>query len=461
MGLFDNSIDVFGHISYMRRIKIITTLFYRNLSRLLYGRVILILTLLICIGFGTALFGTRILFSNLIDAQAIHYASVSVKIINQARVMYSRNVVNKVKSIEQVKIIPDYHDLKGSIPNPATYTIELGEQLTKGTEGMLFRLYSDYPFPNRHKTGGVKDEFEADALSYLKRYPQKSFYDKEIIQGRLTFRYTEAILMEPSCVNCHNKLPNSPKKNWQVGDVRGVIEINQPLDEIMLTANNGFKIIYTVLAIILTLAITGLVLVVARFRLINQELENKVAKRTQALNLLAITDELTQLGNRRQFETIFQEEWRRAWRLKNYISIILCDIDYFKKYNDTYGHPAGDICLRSVADMLQSNIKRAGELVARYGGEEFIIVLPNVDSTQASLIANRILHQINQMAIPHQSSPLQDHITLSMGIATMIPRENIAREQLIKIADQNLYQAKREGRNRCSVNIVEDFIEEN
>lgn len=420
----------------------------KRLYQLLYMRVVIILVTLLCLGFSIALVGTYYLSINLVDSQAIHYAKVAVKTLNEARILYSKNVVDRIKSMDGIMAIAEYHTVKGGIPNPATYTIELGERLSDESEGMLFRLYSEHPFPNRQLTGGPLDKFEWDALTYLKEHPQASFYRKEQFGDRLSFRYTEAVLMEPSCVACHNTLRISPRKDWKVGQVRGVVEITQPVDNVILIAEDGLKVIYTVLITIIGLAISGLIVVIGRFRTINQELEQKVLERTAALNHLAAIDGLTQLINRRQFNILLQQEWRRMQQQQRPLSLILCDVDYFKKYNDTYGHVAGDNCLRAVAQVLDSSVKRCGEFAARYGGEEFAIVLPGVNSFEATKVATIIMDGIHSLKIPHKTSLNNSYVTLSMGIASTIPQNQSYPEQLIKCADRGLYQAKEEGRNR-------------
>ena len=351
-----------------------------RLYQLVYERVVIILIVLLCLSLGIAFFGSYYLSINLVESQAMQYAMVSVKTLNEARRLYSQNVIRRLEEIDDVTVSPEYHSISGGIPNPATYTIELGDSLSDKSAGMLFRLYSEYPFPNRKKTGGPQDRFEREALNYLKQYPQKSFYRKEYIGDRLVFRYTEGVLMEASCVACHNALPNSPKKNWKLGELRGIVQITQPLDNILLIAQDGLKTIYIALTIIFSIAISGLVLVLGRFRETNRRLEEKVIKRTIALHRLATTDALTKLANRRQFDKILEREWQRSSLTKQSLSLILCDVDYFKKYNDTYGHQAGDNCLRAVAQVLQKNIEYPGAVAARYGGEEFAIILPNLDT---------------------------------------------------------------------------------
>lgn len=161
----------------------------------------------------------------------------------------------------------------------------------------------------------------------------------------------------------------------------------------------------------------------------------------------ATTDPLTQLANRRALEGHLQQEWQRMVRQQQPLAVVLADIDCFKQYNDTYGHPAGDRCLRAVADILGQAVQRAGDLAGRYGGEEFVLVLPNTDETGATRIVETIQTALAQRAIPHQASPHRQQLTLSFGIAWAIPHPQATPQTLVDMADQALYEAKLGGRN--------------
>ena len=167
----------------------------------------------------------------------------------------------------------------------------------------------------------------------------------------------------------------------------------------------------------------------------------------QQLTDLANVDELTGLGNRRLVNKVLQEEINRARRSGAQLSVILLDVDYFKFYNDTYGHPAGDIVLQQLADLMQRATTRAGEVVARYGGEEFILVLPGAAPTVALRTAQRLKALVLSEAIPHKTSQVEDIITVSQGLATVTPDADLTPENLVKMADEALYQAKDSGRN--------------
>lgn len=166
---------------------------------------------------------------------------------------------------------------------------------------------------------------------------------------------------------------------------------------------------------------------------------------------LANIDELTGLGNRRLINRVLREEVNRARRSGSPISLILLDVDYFKKYNDTYGHPAGDEVLRRLGDLMQRATTRAGEVVARYGGEEFIAVLPNTQLAEALRTAERLKRLVNDENIPHSESEVSDRVTISQGVLSLTPTEDVDPGTLVDRADAALYRAKREGRNTITV----------
>jgi diguanylate cyclase (GGDEF)-like protein/PAS domain S-box-containing protein len=163
---------------------------------------------------------------------------------------------------------------------------------------------------------------------------------------------------------------------------------------------------------------------------------------------LSTTDGLTELANRRRFDEFLDREWRRSMRDQTPLSLILMDIDFFKEYNDYYGHLAGDDCLRRFAGVLRSLVRRPGDLVARYGGEEFACILPDADERGASALAEKIMRSINRLNIPHAASKAASRVTLSFGAATMVPKKGQSAEELVRLADYLLYSAKSGGRNR-------------
>jgi len=185
----------------------------------------------------------------------------------------------------------------------------------------------------------------------------------------------------------------------------------------------------------------------------NEQLAESVAQRTEELEaanielqIMAMMDGLTGIANRRYFDDYYERSWRTAIRMGKPISIIMADIDWFKKYNDEYGHQTGDDCLRQVANTVRNQTKRAADFVARYGGEEFIVVLPDADGDGAAKFAERVRQQVEALAIEHSQSPF-GRVTISLGVASAAPRLDDDSLLLIEAADKALYTAKNAGKN--------------
>ena len=174
----------------------------------------------------------------------------------------------------------------------------------------------------------------------------------------------------------------------------------------------------------------------------------------QRLAQLSATDGLTGIGNRRHFDAVLATEWLRGARQQEPLSLLIIDIDHFKLYNDHYGHLAGDACLRRIAQLLATCVRRAGELVARYGGEEFVLLLPGTDQNHARMVAQHCMDALAQARIPHASSPTADHVTLSIGIAHTVPDADRQPESLVDAADTALYRAKNAGRQQFEVSRI-------
>jgi diguanylate cyclase (GGDEF)-like protein/PAS domain S-box-containing protein len=191
-------------------------------------------------------------------------------------------------------------------------------------------------------------------------------------------------------------------------------------------------------------------------------LEEQVQERTlalqqanQELERLATLDGLTHIANRRRFDLYLEQEWQRSARDQQPLSIILCDVDYFKRYNDCYGHQAGDYCLQLVAKGMSNTIKRPADLLARYGGEEFVVLLPNTNQLGAMQVAEDLRLGVERLKLGHEESAISDYVSISVGVATIFPIAENSPNRLIELADRALYQAKQQGRNRvCSADMI-------
>ncbi len=173
------------------------------------------------------------------------------------------------------------------------------------------------------------------------------------------------------------------------------------------------------------------------------------------LEQLVHLDGLTEIPNRRRFEEVFKKEISRACRNNTPFSVAMVDVDYFKQYNDNYGHGMGDSALQAVANALRNSMKRPGDLAARYGGEEFVLVLPETDDAAAQEVGERTRKAVANLNIPHLHSRAAEHLSVSIVIATILSGHELNHEDVLKQADENLYKAKQEGRNRIVCSLYE------
>lgn len=187
--------------------------------------------------------------------------------------------------------------------------------------------------------------------------------------------------------------------------------------------------------------------------ILQARLRNHLAqkRKTDLLTALARLDGLTNIPNRRLFDSQLKQEWSRAARHARPLSLMMIDVDYFKQFNDLYGHVAGDDCLRVIAGVISQCLKRSSDIVARYGGEEFVVLLAESEEAEALVVAEKIRKEVLALKIPHAGSAVSEFLTASIGCCTMIPGPDQAPQTLIVAADQNLYQAKASGRNQVVI----------
>ena len=177
----------------------------------------------------------------------------------------------------------------------------------------------------------------------------------------------------------------------------------------------------------------------------------KLRQSENRLRQFSYIDGLTGIANYRYFQENFDREWKHGIRIAEQISLIMCDIDFFKAYNDAYGHQKGDKCLQLIAGSLSETLKRPRDIIARYGGEEFIVILPDTNLNGASSVAEAMRVKVESLKIAHHKSKVSEFVTISLGVATIIPSKDSQDSELISAADKALYQAKEEGRNRVKL----------
>lgn len=244
-----------------------------------------------------------------------------------------------------------------------------------------------------------------------------------------------------------------PNRNWRaIGGFVGLtlacmvgaqafLAAHAPLSPLPPAVANWFYLASAVGGLATTFAF------VLYFYVESTRLEQSLISVNQQLQLLADTDALTGIANRRKIELTLQKECGRAARGKSVLSLVMLDVDHFKAYNDGYGHQAGDLALQKLAEVLSAVARRPSDLAGRYGGEEFVLLLPNTDLAGACLVAERIRDRVEQLRIPHCGGMASPWLTCSLGVAAVFPKDSSAGAELHKLADAALYRAKHAGRN--------------
>jgi diguanylate cyclase (GGDEF)-like protein len=415
-----------------------------------------VLLIIFTLGLTTTIVHLNNLAQQQVKETAIQTASTFTNVLSKFRSLYTSEVVITAEN-NGLLISHDYKEKLNAIPLPATLTILLGDRLHFQNSGINTKLYSPFPFPWRLVNGGLRDKFSQDAWLALQNNVNQPYFKVETIGTSKLLRFATADLMKQDCINCHNSHPSSPKNDWQVGDLRGILEVSLPIDSASILTDK--MVAKTAYLLISTLFITLFCIsfVLHRLRIshnqsekLNEVLRLEVSQRKKVqerLLTLASIDPLTGIANRRQFGQIYDTQWLSAVRNQKYIAIIMIDIDFYKSYNDNYGHQLGDETLQVIATEISDHLSRPNDLVARYGGEEFIVLLPETDMQGALHIGEELLAQIKALRIPHVFSSVSDIITVSAGVACVKPDQKLDSASLIKRADDALYLAKDSGRD--------------
>ena len=326
---------------------------------------------------------------------------------------------------------PDIRTVDGKVytkKNPALMTRELSERMQQ-SEGYSFHITSLNPI----NPGNKADPEEAASLRSFEQGTRERTWT-ETIRGRAFTRYMAPLLVEQSCLECH------ARQDYKVGDVRGGISFSYDIEDIQTKLRTNFYIV-AFLALLTAALLIGLV------ALFFSQLVRKLEEARRQLETLATTDALTGLYNRRHIMDRFEEECGRAQRGEG-LSCIMLDADHFKRVNDLYGHQQGDEVLRMIARQIRASL-RAYDIVGRYGGEEFIALLPGTDLATARTVAERLRKTIQESAVLRTPAGEPDPTTVSLGLTQWRAGDTV--DALIHRADQALYRAKAEGRNRVEV----------
>lgn len=306
--------------------------------------------------------------------------------------------------------------------NPAYMSRQLSE-IALDQKGVQFHITSLRPIRPANKATERETVF---LKAFEKGAKEKGMLIKE--GGQSAFFYMAPLITEKSCLQCH------ANQGYKEGDIRGGISVTLPF----VMKIPFFSLLAGHLAIGL-LGLLGIVMTAVRLK-----------KMYEIINKQAVLDALTGVPNRRSFTASLLTEYKRSQREHLPLSIIMCDVDKFKEYNDTYGHINGDKCLIKVAQSVQDSLHRPSDFVARYGGEEFVVLLPTTSLEGAMHIAETIRSNIVKMALPHKNSSPLPVVTVSLGVATSEGTSEMTYEELIKCADMALYKAKELGRNRVT-----------
>lgn len=343
----------------------------------LYKHTILVLSTIFVGGALLAFWYLSHATTTLVQSAALQGITMYSESLTELRNYYTSEVVDRLRS-SNIEVTHDYQLKPGAIPLPAIFTMELGRRISLHGTGMRVRLYSNYPFPWR-KDGGARDDFERQALVALQADPKQPYYRFEELDGRASLRYATADVMHEDCIGCHNAHPDSPKRDWKVGDVRGVLEIVRPLDVVVSQSRADLRDIFILFGVLLTLGLGALALVITRLRRVSVELEDQVTRRTT--QLAAANKELE------AFSYSVSHDLRAPLRSIDGFSRALLD-DYAPQLDDTG---------KDYLNRVRASTQRMGQLIddmlmlSRVTRSEM-----NLDTVNLSALAQTVVDELQQ-----------------------------------------------------------------
>lgn len=409
----------------------------RSLSRLHYIKPYLISLSVVVILFVLAAFMFLYNRTNQIMLQRVREQAITyVDLINHAKswnLDYGGMYVEKKGGVEsnaylkELGINPDIKTESGRTFTVRNHAIMISEisRRSETQDGVQFRITSLWPLDPQNKP----DDFEREGLTHLTG-GDREYYRFFSELPLPVFRYLKPMYADRTCLECH------PGHNYKYGDVIGAVSVSIPVA--LITEETQ-----TTQLLVLFSSVISICLVLFIVYMLTWRLAIKLDEAQQRLNLLASTDPLTGLNNRRHVMERLEEELQRSHRLNEPLSIISIDIDHFKSINDTYGHPCGDLVLQQLAEMLRNNV-RSYDVVGRIGGEEFLIINPGTSLEDALALAERILAAVR--AEPVTDGECSVSITISAGIA-VVTNEDLNVGTLLRRVDRALYKAKEQGRD--------------
>lgn len=292
----------------------------------------------------------------------------------------------------------------------------------------------------------MPDQWE---LSALYAFKSGAIEKKEVVKinGIPHFRLMIPLLVNAECLQCHTN------QSYQVGDLSGALGVAVPMTPYLKAKQKSLTLIYISYGLFWAIGLFSLIYFFNQTkRHVHQQeqTQKKLLQLNQELEQLSFKDALTGIANRRLFDNALNREWKQAMRDHTPLSLIMIDVDFFKVYNDCYGHQQGDACLKTIAKILSEVAKRPKDMIARYGGEEFALLLPETELIDATHLAEECRKKIFASGINFSHSEIANVVTLSVGVCTTIPKKDDSPAQLLDTADKALYIAKKLGRNRVA-----------